>query len=177
MEKGYRKGNIVRIRQDGIVQVKLTQGAVALIDADDWERLQGYTWFNWRRPNTNYVRTSIRNGDTQKTLLMHRLILDAPDNLEVDHVDGNGLNNRKSNIRLATRMQNCANITVSREGTSQFKGVSWDTLSGKWKAQISANKKKKHIGLYADELHAARAYNRAAEQAFGEFACLNNLEG
>jgi len=103
---------------------------------------------------------------------MHRLILDVPDGLQVDHIDGDGLNNRRSNIRMCTAAQNRQNsrIQTMRLGiptTSRFKGVSRNY--GKWAVHING----KWVGRYNDEVSAAKAYDAAARQAFGEFAKTN----
>lgn len=106
---------------------------------------------------------------------MHRLILGASKgDPDVDHVDGDGMNNRRSNLRVASRSQNMGNQrTRCGAKTSRFKGVSL-LPNGRWHAQIKVNGKTKFLGAYAEETDAATAYDRAARAAFGEFARTND---
>jgi hypothetical protein len=112
---------------------------------------------------------------------MHRLILAPPDGMEVDHADRNGLNNRRANLRIATRAQNLQNRgSHTRSGqpsTSEFKGVSWDKARAAWKANINVHGRQEHLGRYSSEVEAARAYDLRAHEAFGPFAFLNFPEG
>lgn len=105
---------------------------------------------------------------------MHRLILSAPKNLEVDHKNGNTLDNRRSNLRLCTRSQNAANIPTNR-AKSGLRGVYFSKQKNKWKATITEGGREKHLGYFLDKESAARAYDKAAEESFGDFARLNGL--
>jgi len=96
----------------------------------------------------------------------------APNHLFVDHIDHNGLNNRRSNLRLCTLAQNNRNM-VSRTGSSKYKGVCWHGGTKKWNAKIRLNRKCYHIGLFTDEIAAAKAYDKKAKELHGQFACLN----
>jgi len=102
---------------------------------------------------------------------MHRLIMDAPDGTDVDHRNMDRVDNRRSNLRLATRAENLRNQGLSRNNTSGFKGVS--RLDGKWRAEIRVKWKLIYLGLFDDKVEAARAYDTAAKEHFGEFARLN----
>lgn len=104
---------------------------------------------------------------------MHRLIMGAPKGKEVDHIDGNGLNNQKSNLRICDRFQNTQNCIPRKNTTSKYRGVSWGSRENKWKAQISAFNKSHYIGCFSLETKAAEAYNKKAMELFGEFAKLN----
>ena len=104
---------------------------------------------------------------------MHRAILNAPKGLLVDHIDGNGLNNRKSNLRLCTFAQNAHNSRPRRNSSSRYKGVCWHKLKKKWTVSIYKGGKRTYLGYYDDEIEAALAYDRKAEELFGEFAYLN----
>lgn len=114
-----------------------------------------------------------RSTGKQKTIYMHRAILHAPANMLVDHENHNGLDNRKTNLRPATRTQNGANMGVNAQkkgaATSRFKGVHWHTPNRSWVVQISG----RYIGCFRDEIDAARAYDRAALERFGKFAIIN----
>jgi len=107
-----------------------------------------------------------------KNTAMHRFIMKPPDDLVVDHIDGNGLNNTRANLRICTYQQNIFN----RKGwgkDSKYKGVSWDKRSKKWRAKIRYNSKDKHLGVFEDEIEAAKEYDKEAAKLFGEFAYLN----
>lgn len=100
-----------------------------------------------------------------------RLIVDAPEGLVVDHINGNPLDNRRENLRLCTVKENNWNRRRRIGGSSRFKGVS--RAGNRWKAIIWPNGSQKYLGSYADPEEAARAYDRAAAEEYGEFACLN----
>ena len=120
------------------------------------------------------VRTSVREVGCEKmeTVLMHDLIL--PTEKDVDHRDRNPLNNRRLNLRLATRSQNLAN-TRSRSGSSRYKGVCFSRREQKFRAYIVVNYKQIHLGYFDSDLDAARVYNEAAREHFGAFALLNDV--
>jgi hypothetical protein len=105
---------------------------------------------------------------------LHRFILDAPSALEVDHINGNGLDCRRSNLRLATHKQNLRN-QAAHSGTSRYKGVSWNRQRNGWDAQICLNGKNRYLGRFRTEVEAAKAYNEGARLHFGEFARLNEV--
>jgi hypothetical protein len=96
-----------------------------------------------------------------------------PEGLQVDHEDGNGLNNQRSNLRIASPTQNQGNARRRKDNTSGYKGVSWYRRTNKWKAHIRVDKKLRHLGYFIDLTDAARAYDAAALEHFGEFAHLN----
>lgn len=108
-------------------------------------------------------------------ILIHRLILNAPKGLEVDHINGNRLDNRRSNLRLATSSQNKCNRGARKDNTSGYKGVSWHSQRNKWNARIKAGAKYLHLGLFENIKDAARAYNEASRKFHGEFAYINKL--
>jgi hypothetical protein len=100
---------------------------------------------------------------------MHRLIMAAPDGIGVDHINGDGLDNRRANLRLASQRDNSANMAVRASSATGFKGVSWKRRNRKWQAQIGRT----YLGIFASAEEAARAYDHAAREAWGEFAHLN----
>jgi hypothetical protein len=144
-------------------QIPLTQGQVALVDDEDFERLMMKKWCAVRIHKCWYAK----NGNTY----MHHVVTGLKG---VDHHDGNGLNNQKANLRPATQTQQVAN-SRPRPGSSAFKGVSWDGKRHLWKVQIMFDGKNRTLGRFADEQQAAKAYNVEAQRCFGTFAKLNEL--
>ncbi len=138
-------------------EIKLTKNKVTIVDDEDYKKLSKYDWRTMKGTYTFYARTW-SNG---KHLLMHRFIMNAPKGMVVDHRDGNGLNNQRSNLKLTTQQENLWNWQNKRKGTSKYKGVHWDSYSGKWRAQIIHNSKKLSLGLFKDEKIAAKAYDDA----------------
>ncbi len=155
-------------------EIKLTQGKLAIVDDEDYEYLNKYKWGFHRTKTNNYAISSHRGID----LKMHRLILGLTkgDKKEVDHINRNGLDNRKENLRLCTRQQNCYNRQPQHGRTSKYKGVSWFAESKKWRALIMNNGILIHLGLFENEIDAVRVYDKAAKELFGEFAYLNFKE-
>jgi hypothetical protein len=138
------------------------------VDTKDYEKIKDYHWGVAKGRYTFYADNAVTG------VQMHRLL--NPDWPIVDHEDGNGLNNRRSNLREATCQQNNFNARKSRKGTSVFKGVSWERSHKSWKARIRFNGKLIVLGRFKIEKDAAEAYNLAAKKYFGEWAVLNNLE-
>lgn len=154
-------------------QIELTQGMVAVVDDADFEWLNQWKWCVARYGNHAYAEHSIRlPSGKQAAEKMHRLILNAPKGMEVDHIDRDGLNNQRSNLRLATRSQNAINILAGK-GVSKFRGVTLDKRSGNWRSGIRINQKYIWLGAYKTEIDAARAYDAGALQYHGEYAQLN----
>ena len=147
-------------------KIPLTQGKFAIVDDEDYPLLNRWSWFAHNERGYWYA--------VRKHVRMHRFILGAKKGQEVDHANGNGLDNRKSNIRICTISQNQANANLRQEQkTSQFKGVCWHKHSRKWRAQIKVNGEKIHLGCFLNEIDAARAYDVVARHYFGEFARTN----
>ena len=152
--------------------IPLTRGKVAIVDDEDFERFGGFKWYADKR-NAWYARRAFGPRSHRKSVYMHRQILNAPPSLECDHINGNGLDNRRCNLRLCTRSQNNMNRHRSCGGSSRFKGVGRHNPRNKWRAYIGDNGKLHHLGLFANEIDAAHAYDNAATELFGEFASLN----
>jgi hypothetical protein len=152
--------------------IELSRGLVALVDDEDFERVMaGAKWFAKRHRNTDYARRNVWIDGKRTTASMHRFITGAPASLVVDHIDGNGLNNQKSNLRLLTDAQNQINKTNKRKGcSSRFKGVSFFTSRGLWRATIQLNRKWTCLGCFPTEEQARDAYAAAAVRVHGEFA-------
>ena len=157
------------------IEIPLTQGKVALIDDADWPLVSEYQWHFVGKSRRGYVGTSSFKFTGRKGILyMHRLLMNAPARVEVDHVNSDGLDNRRANLRLATRAQNMANSRKRLTGSfSQYKGVYWNGIRGKWEAKIGTPPNRKYLGIFFDEKDAAKAYDAAARVWFGEFARLN----
>lgn len=154
------------VGQRGICTV--ASGQRFIFDRDDYSMIKKYTWYVDKH---GYVRTKIHS----KTVLLHRLLASPPDNMQVDHINLDPSDNRKSNLRHATNQQNVCNQPTDRENTSGYKGVSWHKMRRKWASQIHVHGKHISLGLYANIQDAARAYNKAAIHYFGEFARINKL--
>jgi len=146
-----------------ICEIPLTTGGVALVDEDDYERVIQYKWY--MTPN-GYVK-STSHLDYR---FLHHFVLHTTD--EIDHINRNRADCCKENLRVATRSQNLGN-SVAKGGVSQYKGVYWHRNNRKWIANITINYKCKYIGSFENEEDAARAYDEAAREAFGEFARTN----
>ena len=155
-------------------RIPLTQGKYAIVDPDDFERLNKHKWYAVKNTNTFYALRNKRVGKKYISLGMHRQILHPPENLMVDHINHNGLDNRKANLRLATCAQNTYNRKQFRKDkTSKYTGVSWRKYKKKWAAIICYKRKNIIIGYFKDEKQAAKAYDKAAKKYHGEFASLN----
>ena len=146
-------------------EIKLTKGRVTLVDDEDYDYLVQWDWFA-REYNDKYYAGRFKN---KKMLYMHRLIMNTPDTIDVDHKDHNGLNNQRCNLRNCTRSQNMMNVK-KKYG---YKGVSWFKHNDKYTSQIMFNYKNIHLGYYKTSEEAALAYNKAAIKYFGKFAYLN----
>lgn len=149
--------------------------AYALVDDEDYEWLSA---FRWHFSGKGYVSRSFWNGSGVSHERMSRMIMNAPKGKEVDHRDLNKLNNRRSNLRLATHRQNgCNTAFITTPKSSRFKGVSWIPRLRKWTAYIGGGvtKTRKYLGVYQAEEEAAQAYNQAALEMYGEWASPNKL--
>lgn len=158
------------------VQIALSQNQFTIVDEEWYAYLMQWKWHISRQGYAVcnvHVKGSGRKHAKSICVLMHRLILDAPEGIEVDHIDRNRLNNTIGNLRLAKRGQNAANSSLRKDKTSKYLGVSYFARDNKWDAQITVNYKSIFLGRYDTEEEAAIVRDEAALQHFGEYAHLN----
>jgi hypothetical protein len=141
-----------------------------MVDDKDYKYLNQ---FNWATDEYGTVTSSL--GKSGKRYIMARFLLEAPDSLEIDHIDGNRLNNQRSNLRFATSSQNKVNRGPRKDNTSGYKGVSWHKQRKKWSARIMAEGKYHSLGLFSQKEEAAKAYNKAAIDFYKSYAWINTL--
>jgi hypothetical protein len=153
---------------EAVRHIPLGAGRVAIVDAADFEWLNQYKWRAFGKGDGLYAVGRVGG----KVVFMHRLIMDPPAGMMVDHINGNEQDNRRCNLRICTPAQNARN-SRKKGGASRFKGAYWYASLRKWVAKICHNGKTTHLGWFDNEIDAASAYDRAARRLFGEFACLN----
>jgi hypothetical protein len=162
---------------DGIRYIPLTHGLYAIVDAQDYEWLSQYKWaahYNQRRNIIYAARSSYsyENGRRRRrTILMHREIMKPPEGMVIDHINSNGLNNRRCNLRTCTQAQNMHNCRPRTDGRSRFIGVY--PHKDRWRAKVTCKGRLHHVGTFSDEVEAAKARDRKAVELFGSFARLN----
>jgi len=147
-------------------QIPLTHDKVALVDDEDFDKVTIYKWYALKIRHYWYACSN----SNKKLIYMHRLILNAPQGYDVDHRNRNGLDNRKQNLRICTKIQNQYNSRPqAKRKTSHYKGLWFDKKNNKWVVRV----KNKYIGSYSDEDEAARIYDKKAKKVYGEFAYMN----
>lgn len=148
--------------------IKLKNGEEALVDDEDYEELNKYRWFC----SNGYVVRGRYSRETKKTssVRIHRVIMNPPDYMDVDHINHNKLDNRKENLRVCTASGNQMNRDkFLTRNTSGYKGVSWSKDHRKWDARIKKDGKNYWLGLFVDVKEAHKAYQQKAKELFGEF--------
>lgn len=152
--------------------IPLTRGESALVDDSDYEWLSQWKWY------CHSDSYAARRDERNQLIYMHRLITNVPDGLVVDHINQNGLDNRRCNLRVATHRQNHLNAKPPASNTSGIKGVRWHKAARKWEVYVSPGPgKKKHLGLFTNLEDAVGAYNEAVAKLHGEFGWMNPIGG
>jgi len=156
-------------------EIKLTQSKVAFVDDEDFDRLNQYRWYaHFDGYNYYACRHLPRVNGRQPSTTMHCDIIGFKKGMEVDHKDGNGLNNQKSNLRMCTHAQNSRNVKPKlNKISSAFKGVSWNREHNKFRARITKDHKVLYLGCFDSDIDAAVAYDNMARKLHGEFKKTN----
>ena len=156
-------------------EIYVGDGLFAICEWGDFDLVKGYKWnlSSKIKSGCNYAQAwDSHKTSERRQIRMHSLIMQTPVGMYVDHINGDGLDNRRSNLRVVTHQQNTFNQS-QHGGTSGFKGVCFDSETGLWRAYIQANKKRLSLGRHGTEIEAAKAYDTAAKEYFGEYAKLN----
>jgi len=156
--------------------IPLTQGKVAIVDNADYEWLTQWKWYAAKGTSTHYARRSVWENGKTRDIQMHRIILNASSGMEGDHINGDGLDNRRSNLRVSTQGQQAMNRRKQAGCSSKYKGVSWQKRARKWESHIGINGGQKYLGYFDNEAEAAATYNVEARELFGRFAKLNIID-
>jgi hypothetical protein len=152
------------------VTMLISQGQQMVIDKSDLGFVENFSWSAESYNGTFYVKTNVRKNGKWTTAKLHRLLLNAKPNEFVDHINGNPLDNRRSNLRIVTRSQNIANSKVRKDSTSGYKGISWNKSLKKWMSYIDSNKKRIHLGYYNNIADASVARKEAERTYHGQYA-------
>lgn len=151
-------------------QIPLVGGGFAIVDAADYARLIEYEWRRLGEPGHFYAYRYEKVGPGEwRKVFMHRVVNETPDGLFTDHINGDGLDNRRLNLRTVTHAQNMKNRRRGKNNRSGAKGVSFDPEKGRWRAAINVNGKRFRLGRFDTVEEASEAYERAAKEHFGEY--------
>jgi hypothetical protein len=151
-------------------EIRPNNSETIFVDDENYDRLSRYRWSVLKTKWGRYAFRRVQQNNIIKYFYMHRELTDAPPFKQVDHIDGNGLNNQRKNLRLCTNQENARNSCLRSNSTSGFKGVSWARHARAWRASLMVGGKINHIGYFKNKESAARAYDRKAGEIFKEFA-------
>jgi len=155
------------------VELVLSNGSIAIVDANDFIRVSQYSWYLHKG---GYAARKLKLNKVSKTIFLHHFVTETDYKYIVDHINGNRLDNRKQNLRIVTAQQNAFNRSVNRyKNSSQYKGVFWSKEKKLWLSLIKIKGKSNHLGYFNTEIDAAIAYNENAKTLFGEYARLNDV--
>lgn len=154
-----------------IKYIPLTQGKFAIVDTEDFDWLMERKWHVQTNKWNSYAMACIKGSKVK--IPMHRLVLQATGEYVVDHINGNGLDNRRCNLRLATASTNAQNSRKQKGSKSKYKGIAWDTRGNCWIGQIRVNQKTILLGNFRNEIEGAYNYDIAGTKYYGEFARTN----
>jgi hypothetical protein len=160
------------------LDIKLTKGFACKVDKEDYEYL---SQFKWRYHNGYASRNEVtwcplaKKTVKTKQITLHRLIIACPDGMTVDHINGDKLDNRKSNLRICNHQQNCWNRPLQNNSTTGSRGVSYHKKMGKWMVYLTYNGKRKHLGYFSSLEEATARYDEEASKHYGEYARLNDI--
>jgi hypothetical protein len=157
-----------------VKRIDLNQGKFVLVDDEDYQYINQWNW-TYNPHGGGYASRTDRSQPRQKTILMHRELMKAKKGQQVDHINRNRLDNRRSNLRICTPGDNSRNAGKRKDGISKYKGVYKREDNGYFVAHIQFNQKRLFLGYYTDELNAAYYYNQKATELFREYAYLNEL--
>lgn len=177
------KNRILNVYKDDseieTIELELTQGLSCLIDAEDWDLVRNRRWYAVRKNRVSYVNSPVWDPDTKAsgTLLLHRLIVgsyEMIDGKQIDHIDHNGLNNKRNNLRACSRSENQRNRGLTKD--RRYKGIVYRKRERFFEAKIRYNGEVIQLGYYPTPEIAAAVYNDKAMELFGEYAYLNRVE-
>lgn len=161
-------------------QIPLSRGKISLVDDTDHHWLSKFNWYAHHNHKLNwYAVRTIRENGKRRTIGMHRMILGISGNQKTDHINGDGLDNRRCNLRVCTQTQNTRNQKLSRRNSSGYKGVKYNesAILHPWQARITFNGRVLHLGVFTTAVEAAKCYDCAAIHYHGEFARTNAMLG
>ena len=157
-------------------EIELTNGMKALVDDEDYDNLLNYKWRCLKNGKTHYAIFGKRINGKYINIWMHRMIMNAKDRKsEVNHINHNGLDNRKENLRITTHDKVIIQSQVSDKKQSKYKGISYHKPTNKWRARININGKTTYLGYYNNEIEAAKSYEKKAIELYGEYAHVTTL--
>jgi hypothetical protein len=156
-------------------EIPLTRGMVALVDDADYEALSHWSWSIHDNGRQMYAKRRSNVAGHDNVVKMHRQLMLPDPGQVVDHINGNGLDNRKANLRIASKSNNGANRSKTIVNTSGYKGVFWHAQTRKWLVKVKRGGRQHYVGIFSDPIDAALAYDARAIELFGEYARPNFL--